>query len=60
MTQAYPEAIEASLRLGAMALQMVGASTEHVDVLLQGIRDRGYDLVRDDSVQDACAPGAAR
>ena len=60
VTQAYPEAIEASLRLGAMALQMVGASTEHVDVLLQGIRDRGYDLVRDDSVQDACAPGAAR
>jgi voltage-gated potassium channel Kch len=59
-TQAYPEAIEASLRLGATALEMVGASAEHVDGLLQGVRDRGYDLVRDDPAQDPKAPGEAR
>jgi CPA2 family monovalent cation:H+ antiporter-2 len=47
-TQAYPEAIEASLRLGAAALQMVGTTAEHVDELLQGVRDGGYGLVRDD------------
>ncbi len=58
-SQAYPEAIEASLRLGAMALQLVGASAEHVDGLLQGVRDRGYDLVRDDSAQDPKGPGEA-
>jgi CPA2 family monovalent cation:H+ antiporter-2 len=59
-TQAYPEAIEASLRLGATALQLVGASAQHVDVLLQGVRDRGYDLVRDDSGPDPQPPGEAR
>jgi hypothetical protein len=59
-TQAYPGAIEASLRLGATALEMVGASAEHVDGLLQGGRDRGYDPVRDDPAQDPKAPGEAR
>jgi voltage-gated potassium channel Kch len=59
-TQAHPEAIEASLRLGAAALQMVGASADHVDLLLQGVRDRGYDLVRDDSPQDQQPPGEVR
>lgn len=58
-TQAYPEAIEASLRLGAMALQLVGASAEHVDGLLQGVRDRDYDLVREDPAQDPKRPGEA-
>jgi CPA2 family monovalent cation:H+ antiporter-2 len=59
-TQAYPEAIEASLRLGATALKMVGASAEHVDELLQGVRDRGYDLVRDDAAPGPPPPGEAR
>jgi CPA2 family monovalent cation:H+ antiporter-2 len=48
-TQAYPEAIEASLRLGAAALQMAGASPDDVDLLLQGVRDRDYAPVREDS-----------
>lgn len=46
-TEAYPEAIEASLRLGARALEMVGAPAESVDLLVQGIRDRGYALVNE-------------
>jgi hypothetical protein len=39
---------------------MVGTSAEHVDGLLQGVRDRGYDLVRDDPAPDPKAPGEAR
>ncbi len=46
-TQAFPEAIEASLRLGAEALQMVGAPADNVELLIQGVRNRGYDLVRE-------------
>ena len=46
-TEAYPEAVEASLRLGAKALQMVGAPEENVELMLQGVRQRGYELVRD-------------
>jgi CPA2 family monovalent cation:H+ antiporter-2 len=59
-TQAYPEAIEASLRLGATALQMVGTTSDRVDLLLQGVRDRGYDLVRDDAAQDPQPPREPR
>ena len=44
-TQAYPEAIEASLRLGATALEMLGAPAENIDLLLQGVRDRDYQIV---------------
>lgn len=46
-THAFPEAIEASLRLGAKALQMVGAPADTVDLLIQGVRDRGYELVHE-------------
>ncbi|NEX19396.1 portal protein [Thiorhodococcus mannitoliphagus] len=46
-TRAYPEAIESSLRLGAEALQMLGASTEDVDSLLQGVRSQNYAQVVD-------------
>jgi len=45
-TEALPETIEASLRLGEKALQMVGAPSEAVDLLLQGVRESGYGLVR--------------
>ncbi len=45
-TQAFPEAIEASLRLSAEALQMVGATSDSVDLLLQGVREGGYKIVR--------------
>ncbi len=52
-TQAHPEAVEASLRLGAAALRMVGASADQVDVLLDAVRDEGYDLVREQPAPDA-------
>lgn len=39
---AYPEAIEASLRLGATALDLLHVPAEDVDALLQGVRDWDY------------------
>jgi CPA2 family monovalent cation:H+ antiporter-2 len=48
-TLAYPEAIEASLRLGAAALEMVGASPDNVEELLRGVRIRDYELVREEN-----------
>jgi glutathione-regulated potassium-efflux system protein KefB len=45
-TQAFPESIEASLRLSAEALQMLGAPADSVDQLLQGVRVQGYKVVR--------------
>jgi len=45
-TQAFPEAIEASLRLGAEALKMVGASEDNVQLLMDGIRSGGYQMVQ--------------
>ncbi len=44
-THAYPEAIEASLRLGAAALQTLSIASEEVDQLIQEVRDRGYTPV---------------
>ncbi|CBL46002.1 Putative glutathione-regulated potassium-efflux system K+/H+ antiporter [gamma proteobacterium HdN1] len=38
----YPETIEASLRLGAMALQILEISTTEIEQTLQGVRDWGY------------------
>jgi len=52
-TKAFPEAIEASLRLGAEALQMVGAPADGVDLLIQGVRETGYQLVREREEGDA-------
>jgi len=46
-TQAFPEAIEASLRLGAETLRMVGAPADNIELLIQGVRDEGYELVRE-------------
>ncbi|MBA1444865.1 MAG: cation:proton antiporter [Chromatiales bacterium] len=54
-TQAFPETIEASLRLGAEALQMVGAPVENIELLMQGVRSRGYELVRE-RAEDAESP----
>ena len=47
-TRAYPEAIEASLRLGATALSLVGAAPDNVDLLIQDVRDSDYRLVSED------------
>ena len=48
-TQVFPEAIEASLRLGAKTLQMVGTPADNIDLLLEGVRKRGYELVREET-----------
>ena len=45
---AYPEAIEASLRLGTTALQMLHVAPDDIDQLVQGVRDRGYKPVLED------------
>jgi len=47
-THAYPEAIEASLRLGATALQMLRIPVDDVDEILQGVRDWDYQPVLED------------
>jgi len=55
-TQAFPEAIEASLRLGAEALQMVGAPADSVDLLMQGVRSQGYKLVHEERDDGSKSP----
>lgn len=47
-TKAFPEALEASLRLGAEALQMLGTADERVDALIDDVREQDYALVRDE------------
>lgn len=44
-THAYPEAIEASLRLGAIALRMLNIPTAEIEQMLQDIRDWDYQPV---------------
>lgn len=44
-THAYPEAIEASLRLGATALRMLSIPTDDIDSMLQNVRDCDYKPV---------------
>jgi len=44
-THAYPEAIEASLRLGATALRMLHVPTDDIDQTIQGVRDWNYKPV---------------
>jgi len=44
-THAYPEAIEASLRLGATALQMLRVPANDIDLIVQGVRDWDYKPV---------------
>ena len=42
---AYPETIEASLRLGATALQILRVPAADIDSVVQGVRDWGYKPV---------------
>ena len=42
---AYPETIEASLRLGATALQILHIPADDIDEVIQGVRDWGYKPV---------------
>ena len=41
-THAYPEAIEASLRLGATAMRMLRVPADEIDLIVQGVRDWDY------------------
>lgn len=52
-TLAFPEAIEASLTLGASALSIAGVPTDSVDQLLEGVRKKDYSLVNPDPDQNS-------
>ncbi len=45
---AYPETIEASLRLGATALEMLQVPAENIQQVVQGVRDWDYKPVREE------------
>ena len=45
--KAFPETLEASLRLAGEALETLGTSTHDADLLLRGVRATDYALVRD-------------
>jgi len=51
-THAYPEALESSLRLGALALQILNIPQENVDLLMKGVRYDHYRLVDQDERED--------
>jgi len=51
-TQAYPEAVESSLRLAGNALQMIGFAGGDVDLALRDARTCNYALVRPDPEGD--------
>lgn len=52
-TDAYPEVLEASLRLGSTALRMLSIPTDDVDRMLQDVRDWGYKpVLEDEPVQE--------
>jgi len=45
--KAFPEAVEASLRLAAEALESLGIGGEHTEMLVRGVRRNDYALVRE-------------
>ncbi|WPL17577.1 K(+)/H(+) antiporter [Thiorhodovibrio winogradskyi] len=55
-TQAFPEAVEASLRLAAEALGALGLATQEVDMLLNNVRGTDYALVREEVPEGAGEP----
>jgi glutathione-regulated potassium-efflux system ancillary protein KefC len=46
--KAFPEALEASLRLAAEALESLGVASEDTDMLVRGVRRTDYALVREE------------
>jgi glutathione-regulated potassium-efflux system protein KefB len=48
--KAFPETVEASLRLAAEALQCLGIAAEDTDLLLRGVRRGDYALVQEERV----------
>ncbi|MGQ7846835.1 cation:proton antiporter domain-containing protein [Granulosicoccus sp. 3-233] len=55
---AYPETIEASLRLGAFALKVLRVPGNDIDLLMQAVRDRDYEpvLEEDDTGKEGSEP----
>ncbi|WPL21115.1 hypothetical protein [Thiorhodovibrio frisius] len=51
-TRAFPEAVEASLRLAAETLSALDLATEEVDMLLDNACGGGYALVREEVPED--------
>ncbi|AKH20365.1 cation:proton antiporter [Sedimenticola thiotaurini] len=52
-SHAYPETIEASLRLGASALQMLNVPVDEIDQVVQGVRDWGYRPVLEKDTKES-------
>jgi monovalent cation:H+ antiporter-2, CPA2 family len=50
-TEAYPETIEASLRLGARALDMLNIPVEDIEAALQEMRDWNYQPLSEESTK---------
>lgn len=50
---AYPETIEASLRLGETALQILQVPADDIEQLIQGVRDWGYKPVLENETAQA-------
>jgi glutathione-regulated potassium-efflux system protein KefB len=48
---AFPEAVEASLRLAAQALQGLGVAAEDTDMLLRDVRSADYTLLQQEEVK---------
>lgn len=46
VSHAFPETLEASLRLAAQSLEALGISSDQTDMLLRGVRSTDYALVR--------------
>ncbi len=55
----FPEATEASLRLGATALRVLRIPTEDIENLMQDVRDWDYKSVRDDPLNTPSLPSGA-
>jgi monovalent cation:H+ antiporter-2, CPA2 family len=46
-THAYPDAVEASLRLGALALEMLHVGGEDINSIIQDVRSSNYKPILD-------------
>lgn len=46
VVRAYPEALEASLRLAAHSLEALGIASDETEMLLRGLRTSDYEIVR--------------
>lgn len=53
--RAFPELVEASLRLAAEALESLGVAGEDTELLVRGVRRADYALVREKDNEDSAA-----